>query len=236
MKILYTESYEESARVAAEILAKAAAEQPEVLLGLATGGTMEGVYARLAEAYRNGKADFSRARSVNLDEYVGCAEKYSYRYFMDTHLFHHINLPKENVTIADYRAEPESEIVRLRAFFEKNRVDLQLLGLGPNGHIGFNEPGNELAALTHIEELTESTRSANARFFDTPGEVPYRAITMGMGDILKAKRILLVVQGDSKRAPLKALLEGLTVTSQNPASYLLLHPDVTIVTERRLAQ
>lgn len=228
MNIIYTMSYEESSRIAADFILKAVETKPDLLLGLATGGTMEGVYSNIVKA----GADFSRVRTVNLDEYVGCAEKYSYRTFMNTRLFNHVNIPHENITIADYRGEPGGEVDRLREFFSQNRVDLQLLGLGPNGHIGFNEPGESLTALTHIEELSDATRKANARFFDAPGEVPHRAMTMGMGDILRARKILMVVEGESKRIPLRALQEGQTVTSWNPASFLLLHPNVTIVTQQ----
>ena len=232
MKVILTNSYEESARAAADIILGAVSDEPGLLLGLATGGTMEGVYANIVEAYKNGEADFSGVRTVNLDEYLGCEEKDSYRKFMDDNLFDHINVPKENITIADYEADPDSEVARMRRYFAENRVDLQLLGIGANGHIGFNEPDEGLHVLTYIEELTDSTIDANARFFDNAEKVPRRAITMGMGDIMSARRILLVIHGESKRAAQEQLLDGSIVTPKNPATFLLLHPDVTVIAQK----
>ena len=232
MKLICTESYEESARIAAGIITGAVKAKPDILLGLATGETAEGIYAGVVKAYQAGEVDFSRARTVNLDEYIGCGEPDSYRYFMESHLFRHINIPPENITIADYKADPEEDVSRMRRFFEGNRVDLQLLGLGANGHIGFNEPAEALQALTHIEDLTPSTIEANARLFANAGLVPRRAITMGMGDILRARSVLLVVKGESKRKVLGELLDGKAVSTQNPASLLLLHPDVTVIFQK----
>ena len=232
MKVILTESYEESAKITADLIQAAVSEKPDLLLGLATGGTMEGVYANVVEMYKEGKIDFSNARTVNLDEYINCDDKDSYRRFMDDNLFDHINVPKENIVIANYEAEPNAEVARLRKFFSENRVDLQLLGIGANGHIGFNEPGESLNVMTYIEELTESTIEANARFFENAEKVPRSAITMGMGDIMNAHQILLVVHGESKRAVLAQLLDGSAVTPNNPASFLLLHPNVTLIAQK----
>ncbi|MDR1668705.1 MAG: glucosamine-6-phosphate deaminase [Oscillospiraceae bacterium] len=234
MNVILTQSYEESARKGAELILDAVSRKPDLLLGLATGETPVAIYRRLCEAYQAGAADFSRASSVNLDEYVGCREEDSYRRFMDENLFSKINIPRENITIADYAAPPEAEVTRLRQFFETHTVDLQLLGIGANGHIGFNEPDHDgLEAPVHISPLTQSTKEANAHWF-ADGAVPDRAITMGMGDILRAKSILLVVKGESKRAVLRELLNGGKVTTNNPATFLLLHPDVTLITEESL--
>ena len=233
MKVIRTDAYEESARVAAGLLLEELAVKPDLLMGLATGSSAEGVYAEMVRAYRAGKADFSRARTVNLDEYAGCAEAHSYRKFMDDHLFSRVNLPAENITIAGHAADPGAEAARLRTFFAQNRVDVQLLGLGPNGHIGFNEPADMLCPHTHVETLTEATITANARFFDKAEDVPRKAITMGMGDILRARRIVLIVAGEGKRAALAQLLKGDTVTARNPGTFLLLHGDVTLVTDYR---
>jgi glucosamine-6-phosphate deaminase len=153
---------------------------------------------------------------------------------MFDYLFDHINLPRENITIADHTANPEAEVKRLRGFFEGNRIDLQLLGVGPNGHIGFVEPGEAFESRTHIAQLTPSTREANARWF-ADGVVPSQAITMGMGDILSARSILLMIKGESKRDVLRALLKGTAATMRNPASFLHLHPDVTLIAEESLA-
>ncbi len=233
MKVILTQSYEESAEKGAEVILSALSRKPDLLLGLATGDTPVGIYRRICEAHSAEKADFSRASSVNLDEYVGCREENSYRRFMDDNLFSKINIPRERITIADHTADPAAEVERLRGFFETHTVDLQLLGIGPNGHIGFNEPDDALEPLVHITPLAKSTMDANAHWF-ADGVVPERAITMGMGDILRARSILLVVKGESKRAVLRELLDGGKVTTRNPSTFLLLHPDVTLITEKSL--
>ena len=234
MKIITTASYEETAREAAKVILDELAAKPDLLIGLATGETAVGLYQNMIAACNAGTADFSRARTVNLDEYIGCGVEDSYRYFMETQLFNHINIPKENITIADRTNDADAEVARMRAFFEKNRVDIQLLGMGPNGHIGFNEPDDTLQSLTHWQKLTEETIAANARFFKSPDDVPRKAITMGMGDIMKAKKILMVIKGESKRECLRQLLEGNTVDPQNPSTFILMHPDVTLVCEKSL--
>jgi len=233
MKVILTQSYEESTQIGAELILGALAKKPELLLGLATGATPLGIYQRMIDACREGVADFSRARTVNLDEYVGCLAENSYRKFMDDNLFDHINIPKENIAFADHTADPEQEILRLRKFFECNTVDLQLLGLGPNGHIGFNEPDEVLEAGCHVVTLAKATKEANACWFDD-GVVPDQAITMGMGDILRAKSIVMVVKGESKREVLRGLLESDCITTRNPATFLHLHSDVTVIAEKSL--
>ncbi len=235
MNVFLTQNHEESSRLGADLILKALREKPDMLLGLATGETPLGIYANLAEAVRDGKADFSRARTVNLDEYVGCREEDSYRKFMFDNLFDHINLPRENVTIADHSADPGTETARLRGFFTQNTVDLQLLGMGPNGHIGFNEPDEALEELVHVTPLTQETIDANARWF-ADGVVPTKAITMGMGDILRARAILIVVKGESKREALSQLLNGTAITTKNPSTFLKLHGNVTVIAERSLTE
>ena len=233
MKVILTQNYEESARKGAEIILSALADKPDMLLGLATGETPLGVYRLLAEACRGGRADFSQARTVNLDEYVGCREEDSYSRFMSDNLFDRINLPRENITFADHLADPAAEVARLRGFFAGHTVDLQLLGVGPNGHIGFNEPDETLESLVHVTDLAPATIDANARWF-IDGAVPTQAVTMGMGDILRARSILLLVKGESKREALRGLLESDAVTTRNPVTFLHLHPDVTLIAEKSL--
>jgi glucosamine-6-phosphate deaminase len=234
MKVILTGSYGESARKGAEIILSAVGAKPDLLLGLATGETPMGVYRHLIEACIGGTVDFSRVRTVNLDEYIGCSENDSYRKFMFDNLFSHINIPSANITIAGCSADPGAEVTRLRGFFEQNTVDLQLLGIGPNGHIGFNEPSESLESLVHVTPLADATIEANARWF-AGGAVPKSAITMGMGDILRAKSILLIVKGESKREVLRGLLQNTAVSTQNPATFLHLHPDVTVIAEKSLA-
>lgn len=234
MRIIQTKNYEESAKKAAEVLLAELKSKPDLLFGLATGETAETIYKNMIAEYEAGNADFSHARSVNLDEYVGCGEMDSYSHFMNTRLFDHINIPRENITIANAKADPESEVKRLRGFFAENRVTIQLLGIGPNGHVGFNEPDTELDALTHITPLTQATIDANARFFESADLVPKSAITMGMGDILRAEKILLVVKGESKKKVLAELLRGEKVNPENPATFLLLHNDVTLIYDESL--
>jgi glucosamine-6-phosphate deaminase len=233
MNIILTKSYDESSQKGAELLLQALNKKPDLLLGLATGDSPLGIYRRLISAYQAGEVDFSRTRTVNLDEYINCREEDSYRKFMFDNFFNHINLPRENITIADYSAGPEAEVSRLRGFFENNRVDLQLLGVGLDGHIAFNEAGDTLESLTHIAELSQSTINANARWFAN-GKVPSRAISMGMGDILRARSILLIVHGESKRGVLRSLLQSTAVTAQNPVTFLHLHPDATVIAEESL--
>jgi glucosamine-6-phosphate deaminase len=235
MNIILTKSYEESAQKGAEIILSALKEKPDMLLGLATGSSPVGIYKNIVAAAKAGQADFSRARTVNLDEYVGCRPENSYRQFMAENLFDHINLPPQNITIANHTAGPEAEVARLREYFEANFVDLQLLGIGPNGHIGFNEPAEELESRVHITPLAQATIDANAHWF-ADGAVPTNAVTMGMGDILKAKAILMIVTGESKRAVLRGLLESTAVTTNNPATFLHLHPNVTVIAEESLAR
>ncbi|MCL2003923.1 MAG: glucosamine-6-phosphate deaminase [Oscillospiraceae bacterium] len=230
MKVIFTGSYAESAQRSTEIILSALKKKPDLLLGLATGETPLGVYRLLIDAYREGRADFSCARTVNLDEYVNCREEDSYRKYMHDNLFDHINIPRESITIADRAAPPEEEVARLRRFFEENTVDLQLLGVGPNGHIGFNEPDEAIESLVHIAPLAKATIDANARWF-ADGAVPEKAITMGLGDILRAKSILLLVKGESKRDALRGLLDSTAVTTRNPVTFLHLHPDVTVIAE-----
>jgi glucosamine-6-phosphate deaminase len=235
MNVILTKSYEESAQKGAEIILSALKAKPDILLGLATGSSPIGIYKNLVAAAKDGKADFSKARSVNLDEYVGCRAENSYRKFMADNLFDHVNLPPQNITIADHTADPQTEVVRLRKYFGENTVDLQLLGIGPNGHIGFNEPADEMESHVHITPLAEATIKANAHWFED-GAVPTKAITMGLGDILKAKAILMIVSGESKRAVLQGLLKSTAVTTQNPATFLHLHPNVTVIAEESLTK
>lgn len=231
MKILHEKNYDAMSTRAAELLAAQVLLKPACVLGLATGSSPVGMYRRLAEQYRQGQLDFSAVTSVNLDEYCGLSpeDPQSYRYFMEENLFRHINIRRENTFVPDglnpdHAAVCAAYDARIAAL---GGIDLQVLGIGNNGHIGFNEPDDHFTVGTHVVALKESTIQANARFFEDIAQVPTHAVTMGMGAILQAKRILLLA-GAEKAAIVRQAMEG-PVTPQVPASLLQLHPNVTIV-------
>ncbi len=231
MKFITVSTYQEMSRRAANLIAAQVTIKPDSVLGLATGSTPVGLYTRLGELCRAGEVDFSAVRTVNLDEYVGLKGDHpqSYRYFMQKNLFDLINVKPENTYVPlgcaeDFEAECAAYDARIEAF---GGVDLQLLGIGVDGHIGFNEPADEFVKPTHQVKLHPSTIEANSRFFDSADEVPRSAVTMGMGSIMAAKKILMVVNGEAKREILNKAFFG-PITPEVPASILQLHPDVTI--------
>ncbi len=232
MKIIEAKNYEDLSRKVANIISAQVILNPKCVLGLATGSTPVGTYKQLVEWYDKGDIDFSATTSVNLDEYCGLAgdNEQSYRYFMDHNLFNHINIKKENTYVPNGLATNyEEECVRYDALIsDLGGVDLQLLGIGTNGHIGFNEPDNEFEKMTHVVELGESTIEANSRFFETLDDVPKSALTMGIKAIMQAKKILLVANGSKKESILKEALYG-PITPHVPASVLQLHSDLTVV-------
>lgn len=232
MRILETKNYEEMSALAADIIGAQVLLKPRCVLGLATGSSPIGTYQKLIEAYRQGRLDFSQVRTVNLDEYCGLTgdNPQSYRYFMDHQLFSQVNIPRENTFLPDGMAQDmEEESRRYEALVASlGGVDLQLLGIGHNGHIGFNEPTDSFPPTVHQVELTESTIQANSRLFDRIEDVPTQAITMGVGTILKADKILLIAGADKKSIVEEALYGK--VTPQVPASVLQLHRDVTVIT------
>ena len=232
MRFILTEDYEELSRRAAEIIAAEVREKPACVLGLATGSTPIGAYRCLARMYREEGLDFSRARSFNLDEYYPMSPDHpqSYRYFMEKNLFSEINLPREMTAVPSGDTDNPPETCRAydAAIEDAGGIDLQLLGIGQNGHIGFNEPGDTLYASTHLTPLTEDTIRANARFFASAAEVPTHAISMGMGSILRARKILLLVSGKNKHEALKNLYHD-KIDPHCPATFLKLHPDATVI-------
>ena len=234
MRVMETKNYQELSALAADLIGAQLLLKPRCVLGLATGSTPIGAYQRLVEGYRAGRLDFSQVRTVNLDEYCGLSGEHpqSYRYFMEQHLFSQVNILRENTHLPNGAApDPEEESRRYEALVESmGGVDLQLLGIGRNGHIGFNEPGDSFPPVVHPVELTESTIFANSRLFDRVEDVPTKAVTMGIGTILKARKILLLAGAD-KRAILEEALTG-KVTPWVPASVLQLHGDVTVITCR----
>ncbi|QHT60140.1 glucosamine-6-phosphate deaminase [Paenibacillus lycopersici] len=219
---------------AARLFASALKAKPEATLGLATGSTPIGIYEKMIEMYENGEMSFQYATTFNLDEYVGLPPDHeqSYARFMRRHLFGHIDLPAGKAHLPNGNAaDLAAECAGYDRMLEAQPVDIQLLGIGHNGHIGFNEPDEELQGGTHIVALEQDTREANARFFASIDEVPTQAITMGVGSILKAESILLVVKGADKAAIVKQALQG-PITTECPASLLQTHKNVTVLVDR----
>ncbi len=235
MKVIVCDSHEEIARLGADQIAQVMTANPRAVLGLATGSTPIDMYAELVRRYQAGLLDFSQIRTVNLDEYYPLAPEndQSYRYFMNHQLFHHVNIDLENTNVPDGLTEDPEAFCR--TYEEKIRslggIDIQVLGIGGNGHIGFNEPAEYLEPLTHLTDLTSETIAANARFFEKEEDVPRRAVTMGMGTILQARRILLLATGEAKADAIATVLSG-KLTTSCPASLLNLHNDVTVLCDR----
>ncbi len=235
MRIYVTEDYQAMSRKVANLLAAQVMIKPDCVLGLATGSTPVGAYQRLVELYRAGDVDFSQVRSINLDEYVGLAPTHdqSYRYFMQSNLFDHVNIDPANTNVPQGLAEdPEAECRRYnQVIHDLGPIDLQLLGMGHNGHIGFNEPSDVFERETHVVDLAQSTIQANARFFASADEVPRQAMTMGVQTIMQARKVLVAVSGKDKAEIVKKAFTG-PVTPQVPASILQMHPDVVLVGDK----
>lgn len=234
IQVIKTRDYKEMSRKAANVIAAQITLKPDSVLGLATGSSPIGTYEELVERCKNGDVDFDRVRSVNLDEYVGlpATNDQSYAYFMHQHLFDLVNIHPENTNLPDgTQLDAEKECARYNAVIRSmGGVDLQLLGLGRNGHIGFNEPGDAFEKETHCVDLTQSTIDANKRFFAREEDVPRQAYTMGIQTIMNAKCILMVVSGEDKADAVKAMLSG-PITPQVPASILQLHANVILVAD-----
>ena len=231
MNLYIVKDKAEISQLAYQIMIAAITENDELTLGLATGSSPEGIY----ELFRQNKPDVAHVTTVNLDEYVGLAADHeqSYTYYMNELLFKHLNF-KATYLPNGKSPDPEAECKRYDAILDKNTPDLQLLGIGSNGHIAFNEPVADFEQTTHVEKLVEETIKANSRFFASVNDVPTTAYTMGIKSIMQAKAILLVASGTSKAAAIKALLEG-EVTPQMPASILQNHPNVTIIVDSESA-
>lgn len=239
MKLIVTKNYEELSKIAAEEFAKVVIEKPTAVLGLATGGSPIGMYKELIAKCENKELDFSKCTSINLDEYIGLNPEHeqSYRNFMNINLFNHINIDKTKTFVPNGLAKNLEEECKNydNKIEELGGIDIQLLGIGNNGHIAFNEPGDELSAGTHIISLTESTIEANARFFDSIDDVPRKALTMGLGGIMKAKKIILIASGEGKAEAIKGLFSG-KITTDNPATMLQMHRDVVVVVDEAAAK
>ena len=232
MEVIVCKNYEEVSEKSAEIVAEVMKNKKNAILGLATGSTPEGMYAKLVEMNKKGEIDFSDVTTVNLDEYYPISPKndQSYRYFMNKNLFDHVNIDKARTNVPNGAAsDGDVEAARYEAYVRSlGGADIQVLGIGRNGHIAFNEPDTELVPVTHVTSLTEDTIDANARFFASAADVPTHALTMGMGTILSAKKIIILANGKNKHDAVMQMLKG-TVTTSCPDSFLNLHDDVILV-------
>lgn len=231
MKLIKVKNYDEMSLLAARIIESQVLLKNDSVLGLATGSSPIGTYKNICEDCKKGIVDFSKVKTVNLDEYYGLdgSNDQSYRYFMNTNLFDHINIDKANTNVPNGTADDiDAECERYEALVDSlGGIDLQLLGIGHNGHIGFNEPCDEFPAKVHGVQLTESTINANSRLFEKKEDVPTKALTMGIGTIMKAKKILLIAGADKKEIVERSAFGK--VTPDVPASVLQLHPDATII-------
>ncbi len=237
MKVIVVSTYEEMSRVAAETVAEVVRNTPNPTLGLATGSTPIGMYRILAEYFRNKQLSFADATSVNLDEYVGLGEKsdQSYVYFMAHNFFDNIDIKRVNTHLPNGLApDLAAECARYTDFVKAHPQDIQILGIGSNGHIGFNEPNTPFDSHTHVVNLAESTIKDNSRLFANIDDVPRQALTMGIGDIMQAKKVLLLASGANKAKAIAALVNG-EVTESVPATVLQRHPDCVVIVDEAAA-
>jgi glucosamine-6-phosphate deaminase len=238
MEVIVKNTYEEMSRLAAQMVADLVSDNPRCVIGLATGSTPLGTYKEMIRMHKEEDLDFSQVVTFNLDEYVGLPTTHdqSYRYFMNDNLFNHINIRKENTHVPDGMAKdiPGACDVYEDMIYENGGIDLQILGIGGNGHIAFNEPGSSLASRTRIKTLDDATRKDNSRFFDSIDEVPKYAVTMGIGTIMEARQIIILASKESKAAAVAAAVEG-PITAMCPASALQLHAAVTAITDKAAA-
>lgn len=237
MVVKICENYDDMSKVAANIIAAEIITKPNGVMGFATGSTPEGTYKELVKMYKEGLISFENITTFNLDEYVGITRDndQSYYYFMHDNLFNHVDIKESRVNIPNTQGDLEYEC---RNYEERIKnaggVDLQLLGIGNNGHIGFNEPSDEFVENTNIVNLQERTIQANARFFESIEDVPTQAVTMGIGTIMRAKKVVLVASGKGKADIIEKIVKG-KITPMVPASILRLHPDCTIVVDKDAA-
>ena len=229
MKVIVCKDYDDMSKKAADLVISNIKEKPQIKLGLATGSSPIGLYKNLVSANDEGEISFKFAKSVNLDEYIGIdpANDQSYQYFMNENLFNHVSFAETKLPYAPENDEKYAEEYN-KYLDDFGQRDIQILGIGENGHIAFNEPGEVLNRRTSIVELSQSTIESNARFFESEDEVPKYAISMGMSDIFNAKTIILLANGKKKHDAVKKLIEGNTIDPKLPASFLSLHPNVYI--------
>ncbi len=238
MHIIVTENYDRSCEIAAKMIGDVIKTKPDARLGLATGSTAGAVYTCLIRDYKEGKLDFSKVSTINLDEYIGLSPDHpqSYRYYMDHNLFNHVNIDKKNTYVVSGVGDIEKNVAEFQRKLQEEPADIQLLGIGVNGHIAFNEPNSVLKEKAHVTELDESTVRANSRFFSNIDEVPHKAITMGIRDIMSARCLVLVATGKEKAQAIRGLIIGDELDSRNPSTMLKLHQNVTIIIDNDLSE
>ncbi len=238
MKVIITKDYDEMSKKAFEVMAGVVKSNPEAVIGLATGSTPIGLYKNMIKDHNENGTSYKKIKTVNLDEYAGLDvnSDQSYVYFMRDNLFNHIDIDLKNTNIENGKAaDREAECARYNALLETMQQDIQVLGIGSNGHIAFNEPGTPFGSVTHIVDLTESTIKDNSRLFKSIDEVPRQAFTMGLKNIMNAKKILILANGANKAKAVYGLVKG-EVTENVPASILQLHPDCTLVCDEAAAE
>ncbi|MFO7814638.1 MAG: glucosamine-6-phosphate deaminase [Halanaerobiales bacterium] len=238
MKVLVEKSYKKISKKAAYLVKQQINEKPASVIGLPTGSTPLKMYEELIEMYKRGAVDFSEVTTFNLDEYYGLPPDHpqSYHYYMWNNFFDHINIKEENVHILDGRTENiERECIEYETEIKNaGGIDLQVLGIGPNGHLGFNEPSETLNDKTHLVTLSKDTIEANSRFFDSKEEVPKKALTMGISTILKSDKIIIMASGENKASAIKKTLSG-QINTCTPSTLLQTHPDVTVIIDQGAA-
>ena len=237
MEIKPISSYNKMSKLAAKIVAKQIKNKPNIVLGLATGSTPEGMYRKLVKIHKEGELDLSQVITFNLDEYLGLSPDHpqSYHYYMHENFFNHVNIEEKNIHIpkGDTK-DPVQECLNYEREIEKvGGIDLQILGIGVNGHVGFNEPDINLEAKTHVIQLSDDTIKANSRFFKNLDEVPKKAITMGMATIMRSKKIILMAWGAEKKKPILKVISG-HIATEVPASLLQVHNDVILIVDKQI--
>ncbi len=238
MEVIIKQDYNEMSKLSAHMIAELVRSRPRCVLGLATGSTPIGTYKELIRLHKEEGLDFSKVTTFNLDEYVGLPPEHdqSYHYFMNDNLFKHININKKNVHVPEGIAKDIPAFCRWyeEQIVKAGGIDIQLLGIGGNGHIAFNEPGSSLGSRTRVKTLDEATRKDNARFFTSLDEVPKYAITMGIGTIMEARQLILLANKDNKADAIKMTVEG-PITAMVPATVVQLHPKAVIIVDKPAA-
>ena len=238
MNVIVVKSYDEMSKKAFEIMKATIKEKKNAVLGLATGSTPIGLYKEMIADYKVGGTSYSEVSAFNLDEYMGLDyfSNQSYVYFMRENLFDHIDIKLENTNIENGKApDPAAECARYNALLAENTVDLQILGIGSNGHIAFNEPGTPFDSVTHVVDLTENTIKDNSRLFNSIDDVPKQAFTMGLSNIMSAKKILVLANGENKAKAVYGMVRG-EITDNVPASILQNHADCTLICDEAAAK